>query len=32
MTRNHRSDHRSRSDSHRASPMPCNNVHGYLTT
>ena len=25
-------DYRSRSDSHRASPMPCNKVQGYLTT
>ena len=25
-------DYRSRSDSHRASPMPRNNVQGYLTT
>ena len=32
MTRNHMSDYRSRSDSHRASPMPRNKVQGYLTT
>jgi len=32
MTRNHTSDYRSPSDTHRASSMPRNKVQGYLTT